>query len=309
MKKLTRILLVKSGITRKPKDQYGYWEGIISIGINLILFGIKYWAGIVSGSIAVKADAFHTLSDVITSVLVIVGFFFALQPPDKKHPFGHGRSEKVATIVMATLLCVIGYEFFISSLNQFLHPAEIQFRVLFVVVFFISILLKEFLYFVSLIMYEESGYEALKADAWHHRSDSLASLIVILGLFFFKAGLVKLDGILGMLIALLIVYTGLVLILEVGSFLLGEAPSPDLEERIQKIVKNIGGQGIHHIHIHDYAGKLEITLHVRMNPNVSLEQVHKKATSIEQAIKAEIPNCEVTVHSEPENLKSNPTKK
>ncbi len=301
MKKLARLFLDKSGITYKPKGTYGYWEGIISIVINLALFGVKYWAGIVSGSIAVKADAFHTLSDVITSVLVIIGFFFALQLPDKKHPFGHGRSEKVATIVMATLLCVVGYEFFLSSLRQFLHPAGIQFRMLFVVVFFISVFLKEFLYCLSLIMYEESGYEALKADAWHHRSDSIASLLVLLGFFFFSVGLVKLDGILGMLIALLIIYTGLTLIIEVGSFLLGERPTPDLEERIRKIVREIGGQGIHHIHIHDYAGKLEITLHVRMNPKVSLEQVHKKATLIENAIKEKIANCEVTVHSEPDN--------
>ncbi|MDD3726536.1 MAG: cation diffusion facilitator family transporter [Candidatus Ratteibacteria bacterium] len=301
MKKLVNIFLDKSGIASKPKDRYGYYEGMTSIIINIILFGVKYWAGIVSGSIAVQADAFHTLSDVVTSLLVIVGFFLALQPPDKKHPFGHGRSEKVATIVMATLLCVVGYEFFTASLRQFLHPQEIQFRFLFVAVFFISVLFKEFLYFLSLAMYEKSGYEALKADAWHHRSDSLASILVILGFFFFRIGLVKLDGILGMLIALLIIYTGLVLIIEVGSFLLGESPAPDMEERIKNIVKNMGGQSIHHIHIHDYAGKLEITLHIRMDPTASLEQVHQNATSIERAIKAEIPNCEVTVHSEPDN--------
>lgn len=300
MRKLARLFLTKLGIDRRPKDQYGYWEGTVSIIINLVLFAFKYWAGLISGSIALKADAFHTLSDVVTSVLVILGFFFALRPPDGKHPFGHGRSEKVASVIMATLLCVVGYEFFIASLKQFLHPMEIQFRFLFVAMLLVSIFFKEFLYYLSMVMYEDSGYQALKADAWHHRSDSLATLIVVLGFFFFKVGLVKLDGVLGMLIALLIAYTGLALILEVGSFLLGEAPPPGLEDRIRNIVRNLGGRGIHHIHIHDYAGKLEITLHIRMDQAVPLEKVHEKATAIEQAIRAEIPNCEVTVHSEPQ---------
>lgn len=299
MKKLALLFIKRFSFLEKSTRHYGYFEGTLSIFINIILFGVKYYYGLITGSIALKADSFHTLSDVVTSVLVILGFFLALKPADIKHPFGHGRSERIITVVMATLLVVVGYEFFLASLRQFLHPISIEFGLPVIIMLAISIFFKEFIYSVSLELYLRSNYQALKADAWHHRSDSLATLIVLIGFFFFKLGLMKLDGLLGMGVSLLIALTGIQLIREAASWLLGEAPNPDLENKIREIVSRHEGKDLHHLHIHDYAGKIEITLHIRMPRSATLNDVHNFVTQLEKAIKEEIPNSEVTIHCEP----------
>jgi len=296
MKKIVNFFLEK---LKLEKNLYGYFEGWLSIFINSFLFFWKYYFGVITGSIALKTDAFHTLSDVVTSGLVILGFYISRKPPDEKHPFGHGRSEKISSIIMATLLIVVAYEFFVASFKKFISPTTVKINLLAILVLVISIFFKEFLYSTSIVLYKKSKYHSLKADAWHHRSDSFATFFVIVGFFIFKFGLMKLDGILGMLISLLIGYTGFSLIKEVGSILIGETPSLELRKKIEEIVKEVGGEGLHHIHIHDYSGKLEITLHIRMKSHSTLEDTHKFATLIETSIQKQIPNCNVTVHCEP----------
>jgi len=294
-------LVKKSRLEKKPSSFYGYLEGWLSILVNLLVFAGKFILGNKTGSIALKADSFHTLSDVATSALIIVGFFLASQPADSRHPFGHGRVEKIVGIIIATLLCVAGYEFFVTSVQRFLHPypVKLSLAVIVIPVLLISILLKEFLTVFALTLYKTSGYQSLKADAWHHRSDSLATVLVLVNFLLLPFGLVKIDGLLGMLVSLLIGVTGIQLIFESGSVLLGEAPHPELEKNIRTILSGMGIQDVHHIHVHDYSGKLEITMHVRRAGGSSLEEAHAEASRIEEAIKKEIPDCEVTIHSEP----------
>ncbi|MGB9844025.1 cation diffusion facilitator family transporter [Thermodesulfovibrio yellowstonii] len=279
---------------------FGFFEGIISTIFNFFIFLIKYLFSNTLNSISLKADAFHTLSDILTSIIVIIGFYFASKKADKKHPFGHGRIEKIFSILMAIILIYVGYEFFISSLDRFKNPVNIDINYIAILILFITILIKEFLTLISLELGKRINSLALKTDAWHHRSDSIATLLIIVGFFTFKFGLYFLDGVFGMAVSVLIAYTGFSIILQSSSFLIGEEPSADLVKKINDIAYNFDYvEDVHHIHIHDYGNQIEITFHIRLKGDQTLNEVHDKITRIEEAIENEIKGANVTIHSEP----------
>ncbi len=279
---------------------FGFFEGIISTIFNFFIFLIKYLFSNTLNSISLKADAFHTLSDILTSIIVIIGFYFASKKADKKHPFGHGRIEKIFSILMAIILIYVGYEFFIFSLDRFKNPVNIDINYIAILILFITILIKEFLTLISLELGKRINSLALKTDAWHHRSDSIATLLIIVGFFTFKFGLYFLDGVFGMAVSVLIAYTGFSIILQSSSFLIGEEPSADLVKKINDIAYNFDYvEDVHHIHIHDYGNQIEITFHIRLKGDQTLNEVHDKITRIEEAIENEIKGANVTIHSEP----------
>lgn len=294
---IIKIFKLEKGDKNK---NFGFFEGVTSIIINFLIFLFKYFFSISLNSISLKADAFHTLSDILTSIIVILGFYLSSKKADKKHPFGHGRVEKIFSIIIAIILVYVGYEFFITSLNRFKYPVTIDVNYLIIFVLFITILLKEFLTLISLELGKRINSFSLKADAWHHRSDSIATLFIIIGFFTFKFGLFYLDGIFGMAVSILIAYTGISIIFESSSFLIGEEPSQTLIKKINNIAFSFDFvKDVHHIHVHDYGSQIEITLHVRLKGEETLNEVHEKITQIEKAIEKEIKGANVTIHSEP----------
>lgn len=279
---------------------FGIFEGVLSSIFNLVIFLIKYLLSIKINSVSLRADAFHTLSDILTSIMVIIGFYLSSKKPDKKHPFGHGRIEKIISIFMSILLIFVGYEFLVSSWNRFKNPVKIDFNFLIIIILFLTILIKEFLTFVSIELGKRINSSSLKADAWHHRSDSIATLFIILGFITFKYGLYYLDGIFGIGVSILIIYTGISLLLESSSFLIGEEPSENLVNKIKEISYRFDFvEDVHHIHIHDYGNQIEITFHIRIKGEKSLSEVHEKISMVEKAIESEIKNSNVTIHAEP----------
>jgi len=279
---------------------YGYFEGIISIVVNILLFVFKFAVGLVLNSISLIADSLHSLSDVATSAIIVFGFGVSSKPPDIQHPFGHGRVERIVAIVIACLLIVVGIEFFRSGFTRFKNPVSIKANVIIIILLGVSVFAKEFLYWLSLNLGKRIDSAALKADAWHHRTDSIATLLVLFGFVSFRFGWYSLDGILGMVVAGIIVYTGVMIIRESGSALIGEAPSTALVDKIKTTAGDLDGvDDVHHIHVHDYGGQLEVTIHVRIDGDTHLEDAHDKASEVEQAIRKCIPGTEVTVHLEP----------
>lgn len=279
---------------------YGYFEGALSIVINIVLFVFKFVFGIMLRSVSLLAESFHTLSDVVTSSIVILGFKISSKPADEKHPFGHGRAERVFSIVIALILIVVGVEFFISSFRRFLNPVPISGDLVVILVLILSIGAKELLANISFNLSKRIKSASLRADAWHHRTDSIATALVVLGFVLFRFGLYRVDGVIGMGVSLLIAYTGISIIREAGSFLVGEAPDSALVERIKNTASGFDGiDDVHHIHVHDYAGQLEVTVHVRLGGDTHLAEAHKTASEVEKAIKKCVPGAEVTVHVEP----------
>ncbi len=283
------------------KKNYGYFEGILSIVINIILFLVKFIFGVVLKSVALLADAVHSLSDVVTSVIVIFGFRISAKPPDPEHPFGHGRAERVVSIVIACLLIVVGFEFFISGFNRFKNPIPIKADLFIILLLILSILVKEFLSQVALSLGKRIGSSSLKAEAWHHRTDAISTALVIVGFILYRFELYYIDGIIGMIIAVFITYMGISIIKESGSVLIGEAPSSSFVKKIREIALGCGGiSDVHHIHVHDYGGRLEITVHIRLKKDTHLDEAHKKASEVEIRLKEEIKGAEITVHLEPD---------
>ncbi|MEO0092888.1 MAG: cation diffusion facilitator family transporter [candidate division WOR-3 bacterium] len=303
MNKIVDKLILLFRLNRGDQvKNYGYFEGFLSIVVNLLLFILKFTFGTILNSIALIADSLHTLSDIFTSVLIVAGFKISAKPPDEKHPFGHGRAEQILAIIVASILIFVGIEFLINSIKRFIQPVPIHTNLLIIILLGLSILVKEFLTAVALNLSKRINSSSLKADAWHHRTDSIATALVVIGFMAFHLGIYWLDGVLGIGISLLIVYTGVIIIRESGSFLLGEAPKPMVVDKIKEIVHNRDGVAdAHDIHVHDYGGKLLITVHIRMKDDTHLDDAHRVATEIEEAIRNSIVGASVTVHIEPNN--------
>ncbi len=281
--------------------KYGYFEGFLSIITNLLLFTLKFVFGTLLNSVALVSDALHSLSDVITSVVVIFGFGVAAKPADTRHPFGHARAERITSIVIACMLIVVGFEFFLNGLNRFTDPVPVQTNWLIIVILCITIVLKEFLTRISTNLGKRINSSSLRAESWHHRADAISTVLVIIGFILYRYGLFFVDGIIAMLISVFIAYTGITIIKESGSILMGEAPSPSLIDDIKAMAMKCGGiSDVHHVHVHDYGNKHEITIHIRLKPDTLLIDAHRKASEVEAHIKAEIKGAEVTVHTEPE---------
>lgn len=281
------------------KRSLGLIEGWVSIVLNTALFALKYWVGCISGSVAMIADAWHTLSDTLTSVVVIIGFRVSARPADGEHPFGHGRAEAISSIIIGTLLGVVGFEFGQSSIHRLIDRQAASFSALSVVVFLSSVALKEALARFSFWAGRKIDSGSLMADGWHHRSDAIASGLIVVGALI-GGKLWWMDGILGIGVSLLIFYAAFDILKASISVSLGEAPDAALDRRIRGVIRQTVScaEDTHHLHVHRYGDHLEVTVHLRVPPEMPVAQAHAVATRVERAIKGEI-GAETTVHIEP----------
>ncbi len=277
----------------------GYREGIVSVILNLLLFAFKYYAGIVSASVALVADAWHTLSDSLTSLVVIGGIKLSSKKPDKEHPFGHGRWEQVSAIIIAILLILVGFEFIKDAISKLQKHEAANFGWLAYAATIASIVLKELLARYAFAIARRTGNSAVKADGWHHRSDALSSVVVLGGLFL-SPYIWWIDGALGMLISFMLFYAAYGIIREAANKILGEQPSEEVIRKVENIVKEEIGPSAypHHFHIHNYGYCIEFTFHIRVPGSETVEEAHRKATLVEKRIENEL-HMSVTIHVEP----------
>ena len=284
------------------REKASYIEGTVSIFINIGLFFIKLWAGIVSGSIALSADAWHSLSDTISSVVVIVGAKLSSKKPDIKHPFGHGRWEQIASIFIGFLLGIIAYDFIKDSIIQFQSKESANFGTLALVVTIISILANEGLAQYAFYLGKKTDSLTIKADGWHHRTDALSSIIILIGIIF-KNYFWWIDSVLGIIVSIMIFYVAYEIIKESINKLLGEEPSSELIKKIKTIVESLFPDDLspHHFHIHNYVTHKELTFHIKLDNNLNIEQGHSIATEIENELFKEL-KITSTIHVEPRNL-------
>jgi cation diffusion facilitator family transporter len=273
--------------------------GWISILVNILLFGLKYWAGIASGSVAIIADAWHTLSDSITSVIVVISVWIASRPPDEEHPFGHGRAEILATTIIGVLLAVIAVEFSIESVQRLVRREAANYGTLAIVVTALSVGAKEGLARYSIIIGKKTGSRSLKADAWHHRSDAISSVVILAGIFLNKF-IWWIDGAMGILVALLILHAAYGILMEVFHAFLGEKPNKQIVNKINEICTKHYESAVypHHIHVHHYGEHTEMTFHIKLEKSLSLEGAHNITSMIEDDIRTEL-GIEATIHTEP----------
>lgn len=283
------------------RTAYGYLEGWVSIVLNVALFVLKLIFGLLFNSISLIADSFHTLADVVTSIVVVIGFFIARRPADKEHPYGHGRFENIATLLIAILLVIIGVEFFRTSLNRFIKPQVVGGTITVALVILASALLKEWLARFAIYLGNKIKASVLLADAWHHRTDAIASALVSVAIGAAIFGYFKVDSVFGMLVSALIVYTGYILGRSAVSFLMGEAPTEELVEKISQIALSVRGvKNTHKVTVHDYGTHKAILLHIHVDKSLSVDESHHIAMQVKDKISALLEGATAEVHIEPE---------
>jgi cation diffusion facilitator family transporter len=281
------------------RKKAGYLEGTVSIIVNIFLFALKYWAGIVSGSIALLADAWHTLSDSISSVVVILGARLAARKPDKDHPFGHGRWELVSSIIIAVFLVLIAFDFITDAISQLKSRESADFGTLALVAVIVSIVVKEGMAQYAFYLGRKSGNSAVRADGWHHRTDALSSLIILIGILF-KDLFWWIDGALGIAVSLMLTYAAYGILKEAVHKILGEEPSEELIDEIRQIISSLFDFDLHphHFHIHNYISSKELTFHIKMDGSLSVDEGHAIADALEQEIRKKL-SIVPTIHMEP----------
>ncbi|MBN2635876.1 MAG: cation transporter [Prolixibacteraceae bacterium] len=271
----------------------------MSIIGNILLFGLKYWAGIVTGSLALIADAWHTLSDSISSVIVLIGGRISRKPADHDHPFGHGRAEHISAIIIGVILAIIAFDFLVEAVKKFSTQEKTVFGTFAWVATIISILAKEAMAQYAFWAAKKTNSSILKADGWHHRTDALSSVIILIGIavgsYFWWT-----DAVLSFIVGLLIGYASFKILSKDMTSLLGESPSEELLLSIRDTAQAVCLQPIHlhHIHIHNYGNHTELSCHIKLPPNMPLNDAHDICTKVEDAISKKF-GYKSTIHPEP----------
>ncbi len=278
---------------------YALVEGYVSVVANLTLFGVKLALGLVTGSIALIADAVHTASDSLTSVVVIVSAYIARKPPDAEHPYGHGRIEYVAAVMIALLLGIAGFEFGKESFARILAPKPISAPWAIIGAVMVTAAAKEWMARYAARLAKRSGNSALTADAWHHRSDALSTLLVAGGIIGARFGLPWLDGVAGIGVSLLLFKVAYDIAREAVDSLLGRAPAAEEIAEVKRQARLVEGiRGVHDVVIHQYGARRFISLHVETSAAPSAVDLHQLAEEVEDRV-AESGHGSVCVHVDP----------
>lgn len=284
------------------REKYGYLGGIIGIIINLLLFGIKVTIGIFSNSIAVIADAFNNLSDVGSSVITIFGFKLASKPADREHPFGHGRIEYISGLIVAFIVMIVGFQFVLSSIERIKNPTPINFSLIPFLLILVSILFK--IWLISFYKYVGNAIDssALKASSVDALSDVISSSTVALSLVLSNFFSFPLDGYMGIVVSLIILYAGYNLVKDTLNPLLGMAPDKELVENIQKSVLSYDDiSGVHDLMIHNYGpGRIMASIHAEVPCNISIVKIHEIIDKAEKEISKEL-DIYLVIHMDPIN--------
>ena len=288
--------------TMKYRSRIGKFQGWISVTVNSLMFLLKLTIGLVIGSISVIADAIHTLSDVISSGVVIWGFNEAQKPADKEHPYGHGRAEYVATLVIAVLLIVAGIEFIESSIDRIIHPIVIEPSWWMIIAIISTIFLKIFIanYAEFLSMRIASG--TLHADAWHHRTDAISSLLVTVAMISGKFGYSQVDGWAGLGVALFIIWSGLGIARLAVDDLIGKPPTVEEVEDIRQLARAVDGVlDVHDIAIHSYGKEKFASIHIEIDTDEKPARAHDISENVEKNLGEKL-GVSPTVHVDPVSI-------
>jgi len=272
--------------------------GWISIIVNTFLFGFKYWAGVVTGSVAIIVDAWHTLSDSLSSVIVLLGIKISRKPADANHPFGHGRADLIASLIIGVILGVVAVNFLIESIERLAQKESVHYGTVALIAIITSIVMKELMAQYAFWAGKKTKAPSLIADAWHHRSDSVASALILVGILVSRFAW-WIDAALGVAVSVLILFAAYGIIRKGINPLLGERPDKKLLDHVNRIAERLTGArlDIHHVHIHNYGNHKELTFHIRVEGD-SLIRGHRLATEMEGAIREELA-MEATIHIEP----------
>ncbi|MFH1317812.1 MAG: cation diffusion facilitator family transporter, partial [Candidatus Omnitrophota bacterium] len=227
----------------------------------------------------------HSLGDLFTSIIVIFSLKISKKPADADHPFGHGRAEDVGGLVLSLVLIIIGFSFFKDSFVRLFFPREITVNYFFIGIILATAVIKLILGAVTQKCSKKISSPILKTDAFHHYSDVVTSIAVVVGLFFVRRGWVYIDSIVGILVSAIIILWGINTGRVFISNLIGKKESTEFYKEIRMIARSFSFvEGVHAIEVYSYGKNRIVSLHVEMNPSFSLEEAHKVADNIEKEV-------------------------
>lgn len=301
---LTKLFIKNADDTSNPsvRQAYGMLCGGTGIGLNVVLFLIKFLAGQLSGSIAITADAFNNLSDAGSSVITLVGFKMAGQKPDNDHPFGHGRIEYIAGMLVSVIILMMGAELFKSSVQKILYPVSIYASKLVIAILLISIGVKLYMFFYNSRIGKKIDSAAMLATARDSISDSVSTIMVLLTTLLALWTEIRIDGWCGILVALFVLWTGYEAMKDTVSPLLGQPPEPEFVAKIEEIImqyKEQGVLGLHDLVVHNYGpGRVMLSVHVEVPSSGDILELHDMIDLIEHRLAGEL-NCSAVIHMDP----------
>ncbi len=287
---------------------YGILCSLVGVGLNILLFAFKYIAGVVSGSIAITADAFNNLTDAGSSVITLLGFRLAAARPDAEHPFGHGRIEYLSGVAVAVVIIVVGVELARSSIEKILTPTPMDASLLPMVILALSILVKLYMYAYNKSVGKHINSPGMSATAVDSISDVVSTSAVLICVLISRFTSVNLDGWVGAAVALFIIYSGFMAAKDAISPLLGNPPSAELVQSIERIVMSHSEVlNIHDLIVHDYGpGRLIISLHAEVPGSGNVFELHDTIDTIEYELGKEL-GCTAVIHMDPISTDDNKT--
>lgn len=282
------------------RKAYGMLCSIAGILLNVLLFAGKYIAGTIAGSISVTADAFNNLSDAGSSVITLLGFRLASKKPDPGHPFGHGRIEYLSGLAVSLIIIVVGVQLGLESIDKIRTPEAVDASLLPMLILVASICVKGYMFLYNRSIGRRINSPGMLATSMDSLTDSIATLVVLIGMLINRFTGVNIDGWAGAAVALFIIYSGFSAAKDTISPLLGSAPDPELVQRIVDIVMaHPEVLNVHDLVVHDYGpGRLMVSLHAEVPGDKNIYALHDAIDNAEYELQKEL-GCTAVIHMDP----------
>jgi cation diffusion facilitator family transporter len=281
------------------RQALGEFEGYLSTGISLVLSATKAFLGVFSGSVSLIADAVNNAADIASSLVIALGCRFSRKPGDRKHPFGHGRLETVAMLVLAILLIGVSLEVASSGIRRLLHPEPCAAPPWLLAVLGGTVVVKAWLALFAWTLARASRSQVLDADAWNHTFDIASTALVLLALLGTRIGWLSVDGWAALGVSGFIAWTGIRYTRAALNTLIGEAPTAADLARIRGLAAGVPGvRGVHDVIVHAYGDVRLISLHIEVDANLTVTAAHAMAEQAELRV-AQATGAKVIAHADP----------
>lgn len=285
---------------QKVREKYGVLSSFVGIFCNICLFVIKFILGIVSNSIAITSDAFNNLSDCVSCIITFFGYRLASKPADKNHPFGHGRMEYIISIFISFLIFLVGVELLGNSWDKILHPQEINFSIVVLVIMICTVLVKVWMYLFNTKLGKKIDNMAMIATAKDSLNDVIATSVAILSLILSQYFSTLLDGIMGLFVSCFILYSGYGIVKDTIDELLGKPADKEVVDELRKLIMSHDKiVGIHDLIIHNYGPGNSIgSCHVEVDSHEDFVEIHDLVDKIEKEVQDNL-HIMMTLHMDP----------
>ena len=286
------------------RTRYGMLASVVGIFCNVLLFSVKLTIGLILSSLAVTADAFNNLSDAASSIISFIGVKMAGKPADAEHPFGHGRIEYIAALIVSFLVIEVGFTFFKSSISKILHPEEISFDLVPFVILILSILVKLWMAFFNNKLGKRIDSKVMLATAADSLGDVITTSATVLSIIICHFTSINVDAIAGLIVSAIVIWSGISIAKDTLEPLIGERVPAELYQKITDIVESYDGiVGTHDLIVHNYGPNRSMaTIHAEVPNDVNIEVSHEIIDKIERDVKKDL-NILLVIHMDPVEMR------